>query len=211
MLIPGLLLLLISFFSFYFFTKKSKTKFSKTLNLGIAVFGLITGLFFVLVSQFGSVEKVFNPDTQRDVAEIVGEPSEDFEFKLMDGEQWRDYSLSDFYDTPILINFWATWCAPCVKEMPDLSLLSEKYEGELTVLCISDETESEIETFLSRFETFNQEIGFLTNGNALPSQYSMMRSIRPVSFVIDRDGITHSIIRGARSFEEFEKAILEVM
>ena len=41
--------------------------------------------------------------------------------------------------TPVLLNLWATWCAPCVKEMPLLDSLAADYEGRLKVLTVSED------------------------------------------------------------------------
>lgn len=54
----------------------------------------------------------------------------------LDGER---VSLSSFKGKPLLINFWATWCAPCVAEMPELQALFEENSDELTVVAIAVE------------------------------------------------------------------------
>lgn len=41
----------------------------------------------------------------------------------------RERALADWQGRPMVVNFWATWCAPCVKEMPELQALHEKYPG----------------------------------------------------------------------------------
>jgi thiol-disulfide isomerase/thioredoxin len=48
-------------------------------------------------------------------------------------------SLSDFRGRPLLVNLWATWCAPCVKEMPTLDSLAVREDGRLQVLAISQD------------------------------------------------------------------------
>ena len=56
-------------------------------------------------------------------------------FKDPDGEET---SLADFSGRPVLVNLWATWCAPCIKELPTLAKLSEDRKG-LTVLALSQD------------------------------------------------------------------------
>ena len=55
----------------------------------------------------------------------------DFEVTLSDGT--TAFKLSDQRGKAVLINLWATWCPPCVAEMPDLQKLSEDYAGSLVV------------------------------------------------------------------------------
>ena len=59
-------------------------------------------------------------------------------FKDPDG---GDISLADFKGTPVLVNLWATWCAPCVKELPTLDKLAESHavDGQLGVIAVSQD------------------------------------------------------------------------
>jgi peroxiredoxin len=71
------------------------------------------------------------------------------EFTLSDleGRQW---ALKDLRGKVVLVNFWATWCPPCRKEMPDLQALYERFSLRgLVVLAISDETASKVEPFVA--------------------------------------------------------------
>jgi cytochrome c biogenesis protein CcmG, thiol:disulfide interchange protein DsbE len=61
----------------------------------------------------------------------VGQPAPDVSFEYFDG---RDGGLDDFGGTPVVLNFFAKWCAPCVKEMPDLQTVSEEYAGQVAFL-----------------------------------------------------------------------------
>lgn len=48
-------------------------------------------------------------------------------------------TLSDFEGAPLLVNLWATWCAPCIAEMPTLDALAERLDGRMKVLTISED------------------------------------------------------------------------
>ena len=65
--------------------------------------------------------------------------------------QGRSVSLSDFRGRPLLVNLWATWCAPCVTEMPNLDSLAERNEVRLQVLAISQDGDerTKVESFLA--------------------------------------------------------------
>ena len=67
-----------------------------------------------------------------------GKPAPNAVFKDPDGE---DISLAEFQGVPVLVNLWATWCAPCVKELPTLDRLSQYHDkdGALGVVAISQD------------------------------------------------------------------------
>jgi thiol-disulfide isomerase/thioredoxin len=70
-------------------------------------------------------------------------------FTLADlkGKQW---TLQDLRNHVVLVNFWATWCPPCRKEMPDLDALYQRYKDQgLIVLAISDEEASKVTAYLA--------------------------------------------------------------
>ena len=78
-----------------------------------------------------------------------GKPAPDVEFKDPDG---GDIRLADFRGVPTLVNLWATWCAPCVKELPTLDKLSKSHavDGSLGVIAVSQDMgpHASVEAFL---------------------------------------------------------------
>ena len=63
-----------------------------------------------------------------------GNKAPDFTAELIDGST---VTLSDFKGKPVIINFWATWCGPCVKEMPAFERLKENYGDEIGILAVN--------------------------------------------------------------------------
>ncbi len=57
------------------------------------------------------------------------------------GADGRDVQLSDFAGRPLLVNIWATWCAPCKVEMPTLDALAALEEGKMSVIAVSQDLE----------------------------------------------------------------------
>ena len=71
------------------------------------------------------------------------------DFTLIDlhGKTWR---LSELRGKVVLVNFWATWCPPCRKEMPDLEALYNRFKGQgLVILAISDEELGKVQPFIA--------------------------------------------------------------
>ncbi len=66
----------------------------------------------------------------------AGTPAPDVSFEDPDGEP---ASLADFRGRPLLVNLWATWCAPCVVEMPSLDRLARREGERLRVLALSQD------------------------------------------------------------------------
>ena len=68
---------------------------------------------------------------------LLNRPAPDFEAKTLDGERVR---LADLRDRPVLLNFWASWCGPCRRELPSIVKLHEELKGKgLVVLGVNDE------------------------------------------------------------------------
>ena len=81
----------------------------------------------------------------------AGEPAADSVFRDPDG---GDISLADFKGVPTLVNLWATWCAPCVKELPTLDKLAESHavDGQLGIIAVSQDSkpQADVKAFLEK-------------------------------------------------------------
>ena len=79
--------------------------------------------------------------------ESVGVP--DFSLERLDGTK---FTLSELKGKMIIVNFWASWCNPCVEEFSSMVALAEKMKGELVVVAVSaDEHRGDVETFMKLF------------------------------------------------------------
>ena len=123
------------------------------------------------------------------------------EFALRDlaGKEWK---FSDLRGKVVVVNFWATWCPPCRKEMPDLETLYQRFQSKgLVVLAISDEEAAKVEPFIKeRGVTFPV---LLDPGRKVNKAF-IVEGI-PHSFVYDREGklVTQSIdMRTKKQFLE---------
>ncbi|WP_294121193.1 TlpA disulfide reductase family protein [Sphingomonas sp.] len=78
-----------------------------------------------------------------------GEPAPTVKFKNPDG---GDFDLAKFKGSPVLVNLWASWCAPCIKELPTLQQLEQAQadEGKLGVIAVSQDMapQGSVEAFL---------------------------------------------------------------
>lgn len=69
----------------------------------------------------------------------IGSKAPDFTVKDSD----RSVALHDLKGKPVILNFWATWCAPCIEEMPSLVQLQKKIGDRAVILAVSIDTDEE--------------------------------------------------------------------
>jgi peroxiredoxin len=106
----------------------------------------------------------------------------DFTLADLQGKPWH---LRDLRGKVVLVNFWATWCPPCRKEMPDLDALYNKFKGQgFVVLAISDEEAAKVSPFISERRISYPVL--LDPGRTLNDLF-IVEGI-PKSFIYDRDG-----------------------
>jgi peroxiredoxin len=125
-----------------------------------------------------------------DLKPWTGGPPPVFVLKDLDGASHR---LADYRGKVVLINFWATWCGPCLDEMPSIQELRDKLKGKpFVVLAINlDEPESRIRKFLTQMKV-NFPI-LLDPDRQVARQWDAR--IVPASFVIGPDGrVRYSLV-----------------
>ncbi|TET42134.1 MAG: redoxin domain-containing protein [Dehalococcoidia bacterium] len=122
----------------------------------------------------------------------VGSLAPDFQF--YDSEE-RLVSLSDLRGKPVVLNFWATWCGPCVYEMPYLQQVYEEWSDRgLVLLAINmGGTSSQVEEFLQSHDLSLPVL--LDTKRDVAARYSI-RYI-PTTFFIDKEGTIQAVKVGA--------------
>jgi peroxiredoxin len=123
----------------------------------------------------------------------------DFTLADLDGKPW---TLKEQRGKVVLLNFWATWCPPCRKEMPDLEKLYQQFKGQdLVILAISDEDPGKVLPFVAQ-----QKVTYpilLDPGRKVNGLFQIQGI--PKTFVYDRNGklVAQSIdMRTRRQFLE---------
>jgi peroxiredoxin len=115
-------------------------------------------------------------------ADDAGRQSADFTLADLQGKPWH---LRDLRGKVVLVNFWATWCPPCRKEMPDLDALYHKFKEQgFVVLAISDEEAAKVSPFISERKISYPVL--LDPGRKVNDLFNVEGI--PKSFIYDRDG-----------------------
>ncbi len=131
-----------------------------------------------------------------------GKPAPDFDLVDIAG---TGHKLSDYRGKNVLLIFWATWCGPCLREIPHLIELRKTVsEDDLAMLAISRERPNLVKYFVGRAK-INYTV--LINQGTLPGPYNTINAI-PSSFFVDPEGKIKLATAGLVSLEEI-KAILE--
>lgn len=126
-------------------------------------------------------------------AKWVGQPAPDFSVTTLDGQTIQ---LSELKGKRVVLDFWATWCPPCVKEIPHfIQLRNEASTEELVLVGVSTEDAETLKAFVKK-QGVNYPIGSADN---LPSPYKDVEGI-PTTFFIDRQGVIQNVFVGYHEF-----------
>jgi thiol-disulfide isomerase/thioredoxin len=133
-----------------------------------------------------------------DVAASEGSLAPNFLLEALEGD---DIRLSDYRGRPVIINFWATWCSPCRKEMPQFIEAQEKYADEgLVIIAVNmQEGRAIIQPFAEDFG-MNFPIAIDRTGS-VGDRYRLLGL--PMTYFVDRDGVIQSVFTGP--FEERDR------
>ena len=121
----------------------------------------------------------------------------DFSLKNIDGQ---DIALTDYRGNVVLLNFWASWCEPCIQEFPSMIKLIEEMKGEVILLAVSADYEFEdIDPFLKAFKVDNPHIKIMWDKDQeLAKKYGTFKL--PESYLIGKNG---ELVRKVAGIEDW--------
>lgn len=129
------------------------------------------------------------------------------DFGFLDADD-KPLTLADYKGKVVLVNFWATWCAPCVKEMPSL----DKLQGEIgkdrfaiLPLSLDGPSRPKVKPFYEEKKLANLGIFFDKNKKAMQS---LDVSVLPTSILVDKDGREIARLEGEADWDKPEALAL---
>lgn len=130
----------------------------------------------------------------------VGETALNFHLQDLAGDT---VSLEDFQGRPVMINFWATWCAPCRIEMPALQATQDAHQDDgLVILAVNDQQAPEEVT---RFvEELDLSLTTLVDQKGIVSELYNVFNF-PTTYFVDGDGVITAVHRGLLVEEQIEE------
>jgi peroxiredoxin len=164
-------------------SETTRNKTEKDFNYPMAVFLFVAVTVLVIILSLKLNDTSFKFSNQ--VSIESGTPAPDFTFPGLDGKK---VSLSDYKGKVVLVNIWATWCPPCVDEMPSMEKLYQKFKGEnFEILAVSID-----EPGLKAVAPFMKKSGLtfpalIDSEGAIKTVYGITGI--PESFIIDQQGI----------------------
>jgi thiol-disulfide isomerase/thioredoxin len=173
----------------------------------IPIFIVIFGLTFYLVSQgvFNSGDPTASPPAESSkINKHYAQVLKNLKVKTFDGK-----SLS-FKKAPkvLIVNFWATWCTPCLEEFPSLNKLIEKYKDQdIKVLGVNTDEKDQINKIKKAKDKHNLEFPIVLDKDGSLINDFLVTAI-PLSIVF-HDGKVVEVSKGSKDFfsEEFQEKI----
>ena len=179
---------------------------------------IYTGFFFavvILLFLFNNSDYLFGGSEQNGpyppnyvpAAQKSSAIAPDFKLPTADGKTLK---LSDYKGKAVIVDFWATWCPPCRKGIPDLIALKKKYGSkgfEVIGISVDQDTKSDVVPFIK-----NQGINYpvVYADNNVVTQYGGIEAI-PTSFVIDKQGKIVASYQGLMSSLTYENHIKKIL
>ena len=108
----------------------------------------------------------------------------DFTLYTLDGEE---VSLSDYLGKVVILDFWATWCAPCREGIPDLVSIQNEFKDDLVVIGISLDQPSTQDLLIPFIEQLGINYPVVLGDMDVSDAYGNIQAI-PTSFIIDQEG-----------------------
>jgi len=129
--------------------------------------------------------------------EKIGVP--DFSIVDLDG---KEISLKDYRGKLVLVNIWATWCAPCVKEFPSMKRLVQKFPNDLAILAVSyDRQREDIDAFIKAFGGIPSNFHIAWDKQKKTTEV-FGTDVLPETYIISRDGKLIRKIAGEATWDE---------
>lgn len=107
----------------------------------------------------------------------------DLQWTIRDGEG-NLLQLADFEGQPVFLNFWATWCPPCVAELPEIQKAYEKHGEDVAFLLVTNEEAEKVDAFLEK-HGYDLPVSYATS--ALPP--SLQHASIPTTYILSPEGI----------------------
>jgi thiol-disulfide isomerase/thioredoxin len=197
--------ILVALFLLYLLVKNNKYFLPKgvlgyTMAIVLIFLVLASGMAFTKVTRMKPrISVVMNA-----IEGLHNKPAPPFNFYVLEDDSKKN--ITDYKGQMVLLNYWATWCGPCLKEMPELNRLQSKYQDQgLVVIALSDEDRDRLIKFANK-KPFVAIAAYSNEFN-----WADIQSERPMTFLINKEGIIVDYFTGGYDFNYFESKIIKYL
>ena len=151
------------------------------MSVGVGLPLFYSGFFAIAGAQDQELDHLFSNIGILKIAQI----SRPVEIQLKD-VFGNTVSLSDFRGNVVFLNFWATWCPPCVIEMPSMQKLHRRFKDKNFVMVAinSQETDAQVKSFFDKYKL--SFTGLLDSSGEVGTGFDV--NALPTTFVLDKEG-----------------------
>ena len=183
---------------------KSRLNVTYILAALLIVAGLITAI--VGENDPAGVPVIYSPDGSVPSTAF----SVELDFALKDLDE-NEVTITQFEDQVRVVNFWATWCGPCVEEIPDFQVFHENYDAEgvkVIGIALDKEGAEIVKPFVAEMDM--TYLTLIDTEGTSAAKFGGVYGI-PTTFIIDRDGTVRKKHIGMMSYENLETAVLPLL
>jgi thiol-disulfide isomerase/thioredoxin len=135
----------------------------------------------------------------RQVYGVVNHPAQELAFQTVADD--ASHRLSELHGKVVVLNLWATWCGPCLHELPGMDRLARDYASRgLVVVTLSTEERDHLLAFAAK-----HPVATMNSYTAEPRGLDVPG--RPITLIIDRGGVVRDVLIGARTYDELERSL----
>ncbi len=178
----------------------AENRFFKIIGAGLLLFSL-SNCQPILKAPAATIYSATLPTPEIDTTNLNQYPKADFDLKVSDLEG-NTLNMQDYKGKVIFLNFWATWCMPCVAELPSIEKLYIQFkEKDIEFLLISNEDPKQVRSYKHRK---NYSLPFLIENEAseIPNMYNSPGI--PTTFIINKKGEIIKASAGAEDWDDKE-------
>lgn len=176
---------------------------------------LLPLIIFFVISTF-VVTKELIVKTQRSLAsseqinhnhKLYEKLFNEMAFKTTEG---KEIKLSDYKDKVLIVNFWASWCLPCMKEFPSLVNLKAQYPKKVQIIGINNDQDNQLKMISKTSKQFNFNFDNIADTQSKITSDIFLFDDIPAS-IIYKNGKVHEVSKSERDFndEKLKKLIEE--
>ena len=184
----------------------SKGKATNLIVAAIAVIGMAAGIgTYTYLKKSADKPKTASIKSTT----LVGSQRPDFTLADVEGTQ---HKVSEWDGKVLIVNFWATWCPPCRREIPAFIALQEKYEQQgFTIVGVALDSKQAAIDYVDPMGINYPILIADTDGIAISQEYGNKLGVLPYTVIVDRQGIIRHAIAREVHLDEAEKLITPLL